>query len=333
MLLHLDNIPSIEMGKGWYEGAALLRTWFSRPAAIKPNYSTPDTTTITMDWALKFGRAKDVYDKLVEERIWANSLAQAAITKMLAVNKLLGNARQAFGNFAHSVPILHSNHIQHRPVKNYLYFDGMTAALADFTFRVVVAGSVEPIALPNYRVQIEKVGVYVFDSFDFEGFQPLGFWRDDPGDYDVSKFPLPGYDAVTNRTFRDWRREFSQGGDFEVFSDLRIINRSPPDTFQIVAPFGSFAPTLPTDPMVVPDDFLADYNVTGAGVMLSQISMDRYGTYHLWPLIWDENRAQIGSNPNRVPVGITLKIRKKEKYTAAQIEDAKQRSPKWASYK
>ena len=66
---------------------------------------------------------------------------------------------------------------------------------------------------------------------------------------------------------------------------------------------------------------------------VSKVSLARYGTYHLWPLIWDENRTAIGSNPNKVPVGLRLKIRKKERYSAAQIDDAKQRSPHWAQYK
>ena len=89
----------------------------------------------------------------------------------------------------------------------------------------------------------------------------------------------------------------------------------------------------PIQPPANPQDYLPDWPVTRGGVMLSKVSLDRYGTYHLWPLIWDENRALIGSNPNKVPVGVTLKIKKKEKYTPAQIEDAKRRSPNWASYR
>jgi hypothetical protein len=115
----------------------------------------------------------------------------------------------------------------------------------------------------------------------------------------------------------------------------------PPETVrrafrEHVAKRGGSAPPSPQPPGQPPansHDYLPDWPVTSPGTMLSKVSLERYKTFHLWPLIWDENRALIGSNPNKVPVGITLKIKKQEKYTKAQIEDAKQRSPKWASYR
>jgi hypothetical protein len=68
------------------------------------------------------------------------------------------------------------------------------------------------------------------------------------------------------------------------------------------------------------------------GFMLSALSMRRYQTYHMWPLIWDENREVIGDNPNKVPPGVKLMLRKREKYTGPQIEDARRRSLNWKSY-
>ena len=108
----------------------------------------------------------------------------------------------------------------------------------------------------------------------------------------------------------------------------RQIRTNPPPP-PAVAPAPPAAPAAPGRP----DDYLPDWEVKAAGEMLSKVSLARYGTYHLWPLIWDENRAAIGSNPNKVPVGLRLKIRKKERYSTAQIDDAKKRSPNWAQYK
>jgi hypothetical protein len=79
-------------------------------------------------------------------------------------------------------------------------------------------------------------------------------------------------------------------------------------------------------------DELAEWPVTKPGTMLSVVSMDRYESYEYWPLIWDYNYSSIGDNPNLVPVGITLRIRKLERYSDAQKIESKKRSPTWKNY-
>jgi hypothetical protein len=56
--------------------------------------------------------------------------------------------------------------------------DGLTAALGKFEFFLVVAGEVEPAAVPpGHRVTIRKAGVFMQDDYDFgQLFQPLGNW-------------------------------------------------------------------------------------------------------------------------------------------------------------
>jgi hypothetical protein len=110
----------------------------------------------------------------------------------------------------------------------------MVAALGRFHFRVVVAGHVEPVVSNRgtHEVVIKEVGVYVRDSFDFEGFQPLGFWWYSPpyasalerGDVGVPLF---------NSTYREWRSANGEGGDFLVFSDLKRVPLNPPSRFFI----------------------------------------------------------------------------------------------------
>jgi hypothetical protein len=54
--------------------------------------------------------------------------------------------------------------------------------------------------------------------------QPLEFW--DCADQDVTKTPRPGAYYVTNEDFRKWRKKYGngKGGDFLVFSDIKILN-------------------------------------------------------------------------------------------------------------
>jgi len=92
------------------------------------------------------------------------------------------------------------------------------------------------------------------------------------------------------------------------------------------------APTLPEAAPINPADFMPDTLPTKAGAMLSQISKDRYGTFELWPLIWKYNYKAIGNNPNKVPVGTVLKIKKKEKYTPDELKFSKENWKNWASF-
>jgi len=67
------------------------------------------------------------------------------------------------------------------------------------------------------------------------------------------------------------------------------------------------------------------------GQSLSLIAKDLYRSVELWPLLWDMNRAEI-SNPNRVAVGARLRYRELASYSAAELADAKRRSPTWRNY-
>lgn len=92
---------------------------------------------------------------------------------------------------------------------------------------------------------------------------------------------------------------------------------------------------LPPNPSPGPppaSDVLAMHYVPAQGAMLSKVSLSYYGTYHMWPLIWDANRELIGPNPNRVPKDIYLRILKPHVYSAAQRAEAKRRSLNWNSF-
>ncbi|MGH8621901.1 MAG: DUF6402 family protein [Burkholderiales bacterium] len=230
----ITNIPRIMRSKGWVNGARLMETWFSRPRTVAPAYGAPDTTTIRMDsWVLTFLRARRVYDQLVRERIWANPPAQRQIAKMLRRSGALGSTARSFGNLGATLPFQDRDYINLRPVPfGGLDLDDLSAALGNFAFRVLVAGSVGPAAgAGGHEVTISEVGVYVRDSYDFNRDQFLGYWDD--SDNSVSAVnPLSGT-AVRNRHFREWRSKTGRGGDFLVFSDVKRSSLTRPDRFVI----------------------------------------------------------------------------------------------------
>jgi uncharacterized protein DUF6402 len=263
MLSDVTKIPLIMRSKGWVNGARMLEIWFSRPRSAYPAYTTPDTTTIRMDsFVLTFPRARKLFDKMVSERIWSNRLAKAQIETMLRNKGLLAGGQRSFGNFNASVALLDKDYINHRAVGGLLDFDDLRAALGDFDLRVLVSGVVGPLpppppkpqpdagaapaaapaAPPGFKVEIREVGIYVRDSFDFEGFQYLGAWSDDPMDFSPMPGPVseidvfidaPNYTPVFNLSFRKWRERTGRGGDFLIFSDIKRVPLQPPDTFVI----------------------------------------------------------------------------------------------------
>lgn len=64
----------------------------------------------------------------------------------------------------------------------------------------------------GFKVEIGEVGIYVKDSYDFNGDQFLGFW--DAKDNAVSMFnPLTGT-SISNQDFRDWRKKIAKAVTF-----------------------------------------------------------------------------------------------------------------------
>jgi hypothetical protein len=254
-------LPEIMDHLGWTNGAALMRGWFNRSANDDPVKGTPDNSTITMDWVLGYQRARDVYDKAVNERVWVNAAARALIENKLIRGKgklpvnvgdivAFGSVGAGITSAAQMQQFDEDYHFQHRPVNSDWVFDPLDdlyAALANFNFQFVTEGTVKYLGKDAngkdlYEVTLDKVGIYVKDSYDFNDdpaslnpttwiSQPLGYW--DCAERTASKTPdlLGGSYYVDNDDFREWRDQHGNGmgGDFLVFSDIRVINVN--DTF------------------------------------------------------------------------------------------------------
>ena len=243
MALTLTNIPRIMRANRMPIGANVMESWFSRPTATAPNYGTPDTTTVTMKWALGFTRAKTVYDGIVNGKAWANNAAQKVIESKLRAQGLVGSAPQNFGNLSKTPMALDADQINQRAVgmsSSTETLDDLDAALANFVFQVVVAGTVSPKG-SIHQVDVKEVGIYLRDSYDFNEFQYLGCW--DEVKNAVHRNPLASGDTVFNSTFRDWRTANGMGGDYMIYSDVTRITLSPPDSFIIPVPVA--APVTP----------------------------------------------------------------------------------------
>jgi hypothetical protein len=251
----LPYLPEIMQKLGWTNGELLMRKWFFESANDDPDNGVPDNEIIKMDWVLGYERAKKVYDQAVSEKVWMNTAAQKVIkSKLNTLNissQLSVGAKMTFGDVngrgsltaAQMQQFNEDYHIQNRPVSSDLVsdpLDDLFAALANFSFNFVVEGTVERLpdvnGKPRYKVTLDKVGIYVRDSYDFNDkkgnwiSQPLGYW--DCAERDAGKTPGPGAYYVDNDDFREWRDKYGngKGGDYLVFSDIKVIDVS--DSFE-----------------------------------------------------------------------------------------------------
>jgi hypothetical protein len=66
---------------------------------------------------------------------------------------------------------------------------------------------------------------------------------------------------------------------------------------------------------------------------LSGIAKAQYGDFNLWPLIFDLNKAKIGTNPNRLAPGMKLLLLPLARYSGAELADARKRAPNWMNHR
>jgi hypothetical protein len=256
----IEAVPAIMHKNNWLIGEKLMEKWLGGQSLPLAEHGEHDVNTIKLDWVLRFPRARSVYNKAINGRVWINKAAQREIKEYLARTIVLPtkiNAEVPFGNVGetlirhpHKVHQFHKeNQIQYVLHDNYddPKLDDLSAALANFSFNFVVKGSVKCVSEKpaRYKVTINKVGVYVGDVYDFSDrkfhikqpttyiSQPLGAWSKEK--MDVSKNPIvtpfSSYHYLTNETYCYYRTTHDRGGDFLVFSDIRILdNRN--DTFE-----------------------------------------------------------------------------------------------------
>lgn len=224
----------------WTNGARLMEAWFNRPVSIKPSYGQPPMY-VTMEWALGYTAVKSKYDEIIRQKIWANEAARKELRRQLERKGLLREfSCTMFGDLTKDAKDMEDDYINFRAVGGYVYqyysyqgLNDLTAALGRFVLNVAIAGMVESVPnTRNFKVSVNEVGVYIKDSYDFEGDQHLGYW--DADDNSVSTINAFSGDKVTNEDFRNWRSANGKGGDFRVYSDVKrhSFGRTP-DTFVI----------------------------------------------------------------------------------------------------
>lgn len=268
MAFWIRDIPASMRREGWTVGAQLMDRWFATAARSmtrdEKNGLTPPTSVpaafvegriVTMAWVLRFARAREAHDRLLrtwnQGRLEASSdLIRTRLRRALAAG-LGANARSfRFGDLSRSLPVIDVTCQANREGVNSGFFDGVDdfyAGIANALIKVAVTGIVTRTGPSRLRLEIDEVGTYLRDTYDFIGEQGLGSW----GPSGISRAALLApevpvtraergqapqgqlFCSVGNASFRRYRELHSRGGDFLIFSDLRRVRLAQPTVVEM----------------------------------------------------------------------------------------------------
>lgn len=253
---YVPLVAQILDNKGWHIAARFQRVWLGGkanavlgPASDGQGTAGPlSIAGISMDWILRFERAQDLYDEVTSPDVFANDQAKRLLrTRLDRMFQLTKANTVGFGDLKAVGLALEREYVNYRGIGNYDQWragiDELTAALGRFNMYVVANG----IATRNgktTRVTISRIGVFVRDSFDFEGEQDLGAWGR-PNIIEPTIPPPSGGIApvkyvpvqsgvefhMSNASYREYREKTGRGGDFLIYSDVRTRDLSKPIVF------------------------------------------------------------------------------------------------------
>ncbi|WP_256721120.1 DUF6402 family protein [Pseudomonas putida] len=116
--------------------------------------------------------------------------------------------------------------------------DDMYGALGVATLKIGVIGKTlakenPKTQRPHSYFQVERIGFYIRDHYDFNGTQFLGIWTGDrvltkkemmrasvPSGQSIYKWANDEFALVTNNDFRSYRNKTGMGGDYVLYSEI-----------------------------------------------------------------------------------------------------------------
>jgi hypothetical protein len=244
--------------------------------------SLVDTGSVTMAWALSFPRVKQRYEQIFGSSglfgstpaVYQSPAARKELIKKLIKAGKFTVRAEAFGELGASVLEVNERwQFQLHKIGGKEYnaaaygkaaaldvlqgdpgLDDMWGALADSLFKIAAAGMVTPklkefddgvqcgVRAEYYDVAVQTIGVYLRDTYDFNGEQYLGHWSKSSAPHirlytmGASRGSCPSdYVEVGNAHFRAHRTATGQGGDLLIFSDVLQTRLKKPFTFRVSA--------------------------------------------------------------------------------------------------
>ncbi|WP_440092884.1 DUF6402 family protein [Pseudomonas syringae] len=259
--LALSRIPGAMRNMGWDTAAALMQRWFDSPAwempekwKVRKTQPDPlslspaqyDESIVKMEWAMQFERCRQAVEVAESRLTTPNALEQLETRLRKAGWQQLNQIKLGFYGMS-------AREMDSISQINFSLFgdawdalDDMYGALGKATLKVGVVGktttkeNTTTRQLKNY-FNIEYIGFYIRDHYDFNGLQYLGTWTEDrvltktesiitltpQGSIVINLKDWP-FSAITNMHFRGYREKTGKGGDFLIYSNIlwKQINKT-----------------------------------------------------------------------------------------------------------
>ena len=261
-MMQLRDIPDIMEKMGWPIAAQIMRHWFENDSGwVMPNdvkigkfdpcKLTPaeyDDQIIKMAWLLKFPRAVEAFDDVLEN--WATDNGKDELVKKLIKWGWKPKSIEPckLGSRTLSARELDSKcQVNYREFGEKLdTFDELYGAVGTGIFKLAVVGETSTNWLLQQDIfHVKHIGIYLRDTYDFnttstfEEMVPLGVWsktrllpKDEMAAYmllysainktNMSK-QFPSVVPAFNDDFRRYQTRHKTGGDFVVYSDVMWV--------------------------------------------------------------------------------------------------------------
>lgn len=251
--LPLTKVPVAMRRMGWHTSAALMQRWFDSPgwqmpAAWKTDRGQPkpmelplaqcDEHLVKMAWAMGFERCKIAVKEA--ESYLSTPKAIIRLKELLERAGWQQSSTVVLGSLHHSArEIDATSQVNFIPLgSSDDPLDDMYGALGIATLKIGVVGKTFTEEDPETHLsrsyfQVEYIGFYIRDNYDFNGLQFLGIWTEDRvlSKMDMTRAALPSgqslykwandeFALVTNNDFRKYREKTAMGGDYVLYSDV-----------------------------------------------------------------------------------------------------------------
>ena len=241
----LEKIPGImnNLGNGWDLPAKFLNEWFNiAPMQIKSDasgngldWTLPRRNPVSTDWLIDpqnavNSRIIDKYNQLIDPTYFNNQAARQVLKAKL-IKKYNAHPNATSWNLStpwatgQDYQVYHEQQTQKIEaqvggIEAFNPLDAVTGAFGGFWFYLVPIGTAKILDQYNFKVVITALEIHVVDSFDFNGYQPLGYWAEP--NY-VSMNPFSNGMYVQNYSFRMYRWYKARGGDYVVFTTPKVV--------------------------------------------------------------------------------------------------------------
>lgn len=217
---------------GWHYLRDMFYKWLAGEANTDAK-SNPNPFWVDIDWMLSYENMRAIYLAILRQE----AITQDAIDSLMIILKrenYFQNKNIKFDFINSEWKQWQALYYQHYRVNSIQagIGTGLYACLGAFTFRFLPKGKIEYLGENNYRVILDELGIFVHDSFNFEGdafplFDYLGYWSCEEKDMSgISK--NNSYKAMSNARFRNFREFNRIGNDFLVLSKPKLIDNFEP---------------------------------------------------------------------------------------------------------